>query len=264
MRIKDTEDRDLASARQAFEMRDPREERMEVFLESLLDPLENLPYLKELEQICLDNYVPVIRKPTQRFLSFEMRHLKPKRILEIGTAFGFSSILMAKTNPFPCRIDTIESFDERIPKARKHFEEAGLSRQIRLLPGDAGEILKDLIREGRSYDFIFLDAAKGQYPIWLPLIKELLAGDGILLTDNVLQEGDIIESHFVIPRRNRTIYKRIRDYLRQLTRDPELSTEILPNGDGMALTVRNCLPNKGLKAEAELKNGIDQAKRKHE
>lgn len=238
MRIKENEDRTLASARAAFEYENPRDERMEIFLESLIDPLDSLPYLKELEKLCLDAYVPVIRKPTQRFLSFEMRHLKPRRILEVGTALGFSAILMAETNPADCRIDTIESFNKRIPEAAKHFEEAGVSGQIHLMHGDAGDLLKELISQGKTYDFIFLDAAKGQYPVWLPFLKELLDPDGLLMTDNILMEGDIIETHYAIPRRNRTIHKRIREYLKLLTTDPELSTEILPIGDGIALTVK--------------------------
>lgn len=242
MRIKEKEGKSLASARAAFEYENLRDERMEIFLESLIDPLDSLPYLRDLEKICLDAYVPVIRKPTQRLLSFEMRHLKPKRILEVGTALGFSAILMAKTNPADCRIDTIESFDERIPKAAKHFEEAGVSGQIHLLHGDAGDLLQDLIGQGKTYDFIFLDAAKGQYPVWLPLLKKLLDPAGLLMTDNILMEGDIIEPHFAIPRRNRTIHKRIREYLKDLTTDPELSTEILPIGDGIALTVKNTNP----------------------
>ncbi|MDD6667096.1 MAG: O-methyltransferase [Lachnospiraceae bacterium] len=242
MRIKENEGKSLASARAAFEYENLRDERMEIFLESLIDPLDSLPYLRDLEKICLDAYVPVIRKPTQRLLSFEMRHLKPKRILEVGTALGFSAILMAKTNPADCRIDTIESFDERIPKAAKHFEEAGVSGQIHLLHGDAGDLLQDLIGQGKTYDFIFLDAAKGQYPVWLPLLKKLLDPAGLLMTDNILMEGDIIEPHFAIPRRNRTIHKRIREYLKDLTTDPELSTEILPIGDGIALTVKNTNP----------------------
>lgn len=242
MRIKENEGKSLASARAAFEYENLRDERMEIFLESLINPLDSLPYLRDLEKICLDAYVPVIRKPTQRLLSFEMRHLKPKRILEVGTALGFSAILMAKTNPADCRIDTIESFDERIPKAAKHFEEAGVSGQIHLLHGDAGDLLQDLIGQGKTYDFIFLDAAKGQYPVWLPLLKKLLDPAGLLMTDNILMEGDIIEPHFAIPRRNRTIHKRIREYLKDLTTDPELSTEILPIGDGIALTVKNTNP----------------------
>ena len=130
---------------------------------------------------------------------------------------------------------TIEHDAGRAERARENFRRAGRSGQIRLLEGDAGILLPELSGE---FDLIFMDAAKGQYIHWLPDILRLLAPGGVLLSDNVLQEGDLIESRYLVERRNRTIYKRMREYLYTLTHDPALSTSVLPLGDGAALTVK--------------------------
>ena len=160
---------------------------------------------------------------------------QPKRILEVGTAVGYSALLMAQVMPEGTDIITIEKYEPRIPVARRHFEEAGLSDRITLLEGDAGEILKEL--DG-SFDFIFMDAAKGQYIHWLPDILRLLSTGGVLFSDNVLQDGDIIESRFAVERRNRTIHARMRGYLYTLTHMPEFQTSVVPIGDGVALSVK--------------------------
>ena len=142
--------------------------------------------------------VPIIRKETANFLQAMVAAKQPKRILEVGTAVGYSALLMAQVMPEGTNIITIEKYEPRIPVARRHFEEAGLSDRITLLEGDAGEILKEL--DG-SFDFIFMDAAKGQYIHWLPDILRLLSTGGVLFSDNVLQDGDIIESRFAVERR---------------------------------------------------------------
>ena len=130
--------------------------------------------------------VPIIRKETANFLQAMVAAKQPKRILEVGTAVGYSALLMAQVMPEGTDIITIEKYEPRIPVARRHFEEAGLSDRITLLEGDAGEILKEL--DG-SFDFIFMDAAKGQYIHWLPDILRLLSTGGVLFSDNVLQDG---------------------------------------------------------------------------
>ena len=129
----------------------------------------------------------------------------------------------------------MENYDKRIPIARENFKKAGKEEQITLLEGDAREILKTL---EEPFDFIFMDAAKGQYIHFLPDILRLLSRGGILISDNVLQDGDIIESHFAVERRNRTIYKRMREYLSALKNSDVLETSILPLGDGVALSVK--------------------------
>ena len=179
--------------------------------------------------------VPIIRKETANFLQAMVAATRPKRILEVGTAVGYSALLMAQVMPEGTDILTIEKYEPRIPVARRHFEEAGLSDRITLLEGDAGEILKKL--EG-PFDFIFMDAAKGQYIHWLPDILRLLSANGVLFSDNVLQDGDIIESRFAVERRNRTIHARMREYLYTLTHMPELQTSVVPIGDGVALSVK--------------------------
>ena len=179
--------------------------------------------------------VPIIRKETANFLQAMVAAKQPKRILEVGTAVGYSALLMAQVMPEGTNIITIEKYEPRIPVARRHFEEAGLSDRITLIPGDAAEVLKTL--DG-PYDFIFMDAAKGQYIHFLPEVLRLLDEKGVLITDNVLQDGDIIESRFAVERRNRTIHARMREYLYTLTHMPEFQTSVVPIGDGVALSVK--------------------------
>ena len=179
--------------------------------------------------------VPIIRKETANFLQAMVAAKQPKRILEVGTAVGYSALLMAQVMPEGTDIITIEKYEPRIPVARRHFEEAGLSDRITLLEGDAGEILKKL--EG-PFDFIFMDAAKGQYIHWLPMILRLLSDGGILFSDNVLQDGDVVQSRYAVERRDRTIHARMREYLYTLKHMEELETSIIPIGDGAAISVK--------------------------
>jgi predicted O-methyltransferase YrrM len=145
---------------------------------------------------------------------------------------------MAQWNPVQAGITTIENGPPRIPIARENFRRAGREGQITLLEGDAGEILPELLNQGHTYDWIFMDAAKGQYPILLPTAVDLLEEDGVLITDNVLFDGEIIESRYAVTRRNRTIHKRMRDYLYTLTHHELLQTTVLPVGDGAAVSVK--------------------------
>lgn len=209
------------------------EERMATYINSL--DQGNGAFLEELEQEALDHYVPIIRKDMQTFLKTFLAMKKPKRILEVGTAVGFSALLMCEFGEPDVHITTIENYEKRIPVARANFVRAGRENQITLLEGDAQVVLKDL--EG-PYDFIFMDAAKGQYIHFLPDILRLLSAGGVLISDNVLQDGEIIESHFAVERRNRTIYKRMREYLYTLTHHEQLVTSVLPVGDGITLSVK--------------------------
>lgn len=209
------------------------DERLVTYINSL--DAGNTAMLDQIEREATADYVPIIRKEMQSFLKFLLAMKKPACILEVGTAVGFSAILMAEYDPVPCQITTIENYEKRIPIARENFKRAGKEAQIALLEGDAAEVLKTL--EG-SYDFIFMDAAKGQYIHFLPEILRLLAKDGVLVSDNVLQDGDVIESRFAVTRRNRTIHKRMREYLYTLTHSEELVTAVLPVGDGITLSTR--------------------------
>jgi predicted O-methyltransferase YrrM len=215
------------------------EERLVTYINSL--DTGNTAVLDAIEREALDSCVPIIRREMQSFLKMLLAMTKPKRILEVGTAVGFSSILMAEYGPRDCTIVTIENYEKRIPIARENFRRAGKEGQITLIEGDAAEVLPALDGE---FDLIFMDAAKGQYIHFLPEILRLLAPGGTLVSDNVLQDGDIIESHYAVTRRNRTIYKRMREYLYELTHHSELVTAVLPVGDG--ITVSTKAENKGV------------------
>ena len=209
------------------------DERMTAFINSL-DP-GNRGILDEIERGAREAYVPITRRETESFLRFLLGVQKPRRILEVGTAVGFSAILMCRYAPEDCTITTIEKYEKRIPIARENFRRAGMEDRIRLIPGDAMEVLKGL--DG-PYDFIFMDAAKGQYISYLPELMRLLPPDGILVSANVLQDGDVIESRFAVERRNRTIHARMREYLYELTHCEDLRTSVLPLGDGVTVSVR--------------------------
>ena len=209
------------------------DERMVSFINSLDGG--NPSYLNELEEYARATDVPIVRTEMQSFLRFLMKMKQPKRILEVGTAIGFSALLMSEYAPQDCKITTIEKYEKRIPLALENFKKAGKEESITLLQGDALEILPTLKDE---YDFIFMDAAKGQYIHFLSDILRLLKTDGLLVSDNVLQDGDVLESRFAVTRRNRTIHGRMRDYLYTLKHTEELTTAIIPLGDGVALSVK--------------------------
>ena len=209
------------------------DERMSAFIDSL--DKGNTPFLDEIEKYAIETQVPIIRKSMQSLLKFLLAYTKPKSILEVGTAIGFSALLMSEYAPADCDITTIEKYEKRIPIARENFKKAGKEKQITLLEGDATEILRELTG---TYDVIFMDAAKGQYIHFLPDILRLMPEGGLLVSDNVLQDGDIIESRFAVTRRNRTIHSRMRDYLYELKHHEQLETTILPVGDGVTVSVK--------------------------
>ena len=208
------------------------DERMITYINSL--DTGNTPFLEELEQKAKEDFVPVIRREMQSFLKVLLAMKQPARILEVGTAVGFSALLMCEYNPAPCHITTIENYEKRIPLALENFRKAGREDCITLLQGDAADILKKLTG---PFDLIFMDAAKGQYLHFLPQVLRLMKKGSILVSDNALQDGDIIESRFVVERRNRTIHKRMREYLYQLKHRKELITCVLPLGDGVTVSV---------------------------
>lgn len=189
-----------------------------------------------IEQEALAARVPIIRRETAALLKTLVAAKAPRAILEIGTAVGYSALLMARVMPADCRITTIEKYEKRIPVARENFRLAGEEGRITLLEGDADEILDRL--KGSYFDFVFMDAAKGQYLAWLPKLMELMPAGAVLVSDNVLQDGDIVQSRFAVERRNRTIHARMREYLYELKHNSALETSILPVGDGVALSVR--------------------------
>lgn len=209
------------------------DERMVTYINSL--DMGNTPLLNEIEKEAKADLVPVIRREMQSFLKVLLAIHRPLRVLEVGTAVGFSALLFCEYGPENMQVTTIEKYEKRIPIARENFRRAGRENQITLLEGDAADILKEL---QESYDLIFMDAAKGQYIHFLQDILRLLPPGGLLISDNVLQDGDIIESRFAVTRRNRTIHARMREYLYELKHHPELETVILPVGDGVTLSTK--------------------------
>lgn len=212
------------------------EDRLTTFIDSLSWQLPD--YLKKLERRALAEEVPIVRRSMQSLLAFLVRDRQPEKILEIGTAVGFSALLLCEYAGEKAGLDTIEKVPRRIEAARENFACYDKEQQITLWEGDAVEVLEKLVSQDRKYDFIFMDAAKGQYLHFLPAILTLLDSEGMLVTDNVLQEGDIIESRYAITKRDRTIHRRMREYLYALTHSEELNTVILPVGDGVTLTTK--------------------------
>ena len=209
------------------------EDRISSFICSL--DKGNSDILNQVEKEALADGVPIIRKETQMLLKYLVKVHNPSEILEVGTATGFSALLMWEASGKKAKITTLEKYEKRIPIAHDNFDRAGASNDITLLEGDAIEVLATL--EGQ-YPFIFMDAAKGQYINFLPDVTRLLCKGGILVTDNVLKGGDICESRYAVTRRDRTIHSRMREYLYEMTHSDTFETVILNNGDGVTLSVK--------------------------
>ncbi|MDO4408794.1 MAG: O-methyltransferase [Eubacteriales bacterium] len=252
-------------------------QRMEIFIEAMTPPGPD--YLRRLEEEAIADRVPIIRPQTRNLIRFFIKLKKPMRILEVGTAVGFSALFMQYYAPAGCRIVTIEKDPARAAAARENIARFGncleaaepsqaaageniarfgncleaaedssrdaaggentarFGSAIEVLEGDAAEVLRE-IREDASFDMVFMDAAKGQYIRFLPEVLRLLRAGGILITDNILQEGDVLSSRFAVTRRNRTIHSRMREYVRALAEEPSLETLLLPTGDGAAVCLR--------------------------
>ncbi|MGP1433670.1 MAG: O-methyltransferase [Catonella sp.] len=211
-------------------------ERFEDFLESIPDGLPE--YLADLEIQSIKDNVPIIRKGSQHLIRFMLELKKPLNILEVGTATGFSSLFMLEFLDKKAKITTIEKMEERALKAEENFKKIDKNRQITLIKGDAIEVLDELVSKGNTYDFIFMDAAKGQYINFFNNIKKLLLPNGIFITDNMLQEGRLLDSRYTVVRRDRTIHARMREYVKLLLSDKDLKTMLLEAGDGMAVSVK--------------------------
>ena len=209
------------------------EERITDYINSM--GKEDPSWLAEIEKKAREDEVPIIRKETKEFLKTLIRMKRPKQILEVVTAVGYSALYMKECMGREGNITTIENYPPRIEAARNHFSHYDKEGRITLCPGDAAVILKEL---SGPFDFIFMDAAKGQYIHFLPDIIRLLPKGGLLVSDNVLQDGDIIQSRYAIKRRNHTIHSRMREYLYVLKNSKEFTTAILPIGDGVSLSVR--------------------------
>lgn len=209
-------------------------ERIVTYMHSL--EKANSTVLEEIENQAHKDLVPIIRKEMESFLRVMLSVKRPKRILELGTAIGYSAILMSEYIDNDASITTIENYDKRIPAARENIKNAGKESVITMLEGDALEIMPKF--EDESFDFVFMDAAKAQYINFLPHVIRLMKNGAVLITDNVLQEGDLIESKYVVRRRDRTIHKRMREYMEVVKNHPLLETTIVPIGDGITMSVK--------------------------
>lgn len=209
------------------------DERIVDYIHSL--EMRNSEILEIIEQEALEERVPIIRKEMQSFLKVLLLLKRPMRILEIGAAVGFSAILMSEYSEEGCRIDTIENYEKRIRKAKENIKRAKKEDRICLLEGDAMNILHGL---KEPYDMIFVDAAKAQYISYYPEVMRLLKKGGLLISDNVLQDGDIMESRFAVERRERTIHSRMREYLYLIKHDKRLETAVVPIGDGASVSIK--------------------------
>lgn len=208
-------------------------DRINSYIRSLIadDPGE----LGNIYRDAIATEVPVIRPEAREFIRTMLMMKKPAHILEIGTAVGYSSLFMLSVIE-TADITTMELDEERIKIAKDNINRMGKSDSIEILEGDAYELLKTLPSD--YYDFIFVDAAKAQYINYLPDVKRVAKSEATIITDNVLQEGDVLESHFLVEKRNRTIHDRMREYLYAITHDEELTTSVLSVGDGMAVSIK--------------------------
>ena len=192
--------------------------------------------LDTIEKKAIEDGVPIIRSETAALLRSLTAALRPENILEIGTAVGYSALQMCQVMPANCHITTIEKYEKRIPEAKENFRKAGEESRITFLEGDADMWLKEL--KGKQFDLVFMDAAKGQYLNWLPLLLDLMPVGAVLISDNVLQDGDVVQSRFAVQRRNRTIHSRMREYLYELKHMEEFETAVIPIGDGETISTR--------------------------
>ncbi|MCR4672823.1 MAG: O-methyltransferase [Lachnospiraceae bacterium] len=202
-------------------------------------------YLSRIRKKAEEEGVPIVKKETAALLRFLVSAARPERILEIGTAVGYSALLMSECLGGECgdeiaesagpRITTIEYNEKMIAEARGNISAAGREDMIEILPGDAADVLKTL---SPGYDFIFIDAAKGQYLVYLEEAMRLLSSGGIMAADNVLQEGTLAESRYALPHRERTTYSRMREFLWNIKHDERLETAVLSVGDGVSVSFR--------------------------
>jgi predicted O-methyltransferase YrrM len=210
-------------------------EKTSEYISSLVPDLPD--WLADTERRAKREEVPIIRKEAQGLLRFLLSARQPKSILEVGTAVGFSAAFMEDCVGYGVPLTTIEKVPARIEAAKRLFAERSELAAITLREGDAAEVLAELAAEGRKYDFVFLDAAKAQYPIYWQLIRPLLADGAYFVADNVLQEGSIAESKFTVQRRDRTIHLRMREFVRELFGEKSVVSTLLPVGDGMTVSV---------------------------
>lgn len=207
--------------------------RISDFIMSLVS--ENDNDIINLKNQALANNVPIIRDETKQFLRMLLNIYKPNQILEIGTAVAYSTLVMHRTCK-DAQIVTVENYKKRIEEAKKNIDTYFDKDKIKLIESDAGEYLKNI--KDIEFDFVFLDAAKGQYINWITDIKRLLHKGSILVSDNIFKDGEVIESKFLIKKRDRTIHKRMREFLNYISKDKDFETYIFNIGDGISVSIK--------------------------
>lgn len=212
-------------------------DRLRVFLQSLDMPdTEGMYPFGKLRREAAEDGVPIIRPEMEGFLRVLLELKKPERILEVGAATGYSVMRMASFTDPGVQLTTIENYEPRIRQARSNIAQSPWADRIFLIEGDASDVLGTLQED--AYDFVFMDAAKAQYIHFLPQVLRVLRCGGLLVSDNVLQDGVILESRYAVERRDRTIHRRMREYLQVLSRTAGLATSVVPIGDGAAVTIK--------------------------
>ncbi|SES71788.1 Predicted O-methyltransferase YrrM [Natronincola peptidivorans] len=211
------------------------EESVEEYIRKLLPQQQEL--LNEIESYATQNHVPIIQKEVAALLKILTKASKSKKILEIGTAIGYSSIILCQSAGEGGFVTTIERDEERVQRARLNIEKANLSHHIRIIEGEAQDVLNFL---DAKYDLIFLDGAKGHYKEMLQDCINLLEVGGLLVSDNILFKGMVVNDNLVI-KRKRTIVNRMREYLQYICNHPQLDTSIIPIGDGLAISYKTKL-----------------------
>ena len=187
--------------------------------------------LEKIKQKALDEHIPIIMDDTLEVVDKILKEVKPKRILEIGRAVGYSAICFSEYLSEDGEIDTIERDEERIIEAKANIEKVGVSNKINIYSGDAVEILPTL---NNKYDVVFIDAAKGKYPFFLKEALRMLNTHGVILADNILYKGYVMSDYN--KHKQRTAVRNLREYIKEVTENPDIETEILEVGDGLAVS----------------------------
>ncbi len=195
--------------------------------------------LGELQKHAYEVDIPIIDKETASFLSTLLALKEPEEILEIGCAVGFSAMLMSTYLKDNGKLTTIDRYPKMIEKAKKNFSDMGYDEKITLIEGDAIEVLEDLVKQNKTYDVIFLDAGKGQYINMLPNILKLLNKKGLLIADDLFQNGNIVKDINEIEKRQRTIHRRMNEFLKAITENEDLTSSIIPIADGVLVAVKS-------------------------
>ncbi len=191
----------------------------------------NKQELEIIKQRALENHIPIIMEDTLEVIDKILTEMKPKRILEIGTAVGYSAMCFSEYLEPDGKIDTIERDEARVEEAKINIEKVGVSEKINIYSGDAVEILPTL---NEKYDVVFIDAAKGKYPFFLKEALRMIKPNGIILADNILYKGYVMSDYN--KHKQRTAVRNLREYIKEVTENPNIETEILEVGDGLAIS----------------------------